>query len=95
VHAFELPRSARGCVWIQLDHDAERELACAGQSGEKAGAPAVYDADFEHDTLTARDMPELPLDGQLLVGDFDGNGVEDLASIDDGELLLSLGVPEP
>jgi hypothetical protein len=94
LHAFELPRSARGCVWIQLDADAERELACAGRGGDEPTEPAVYDADFEHDQLTPRSRPDFELAGQLLVGDFDGNGVDDLAAIDD-ELLLSLGIPTP
>jgi hypothetical protein len=94
VHDFELPSSARGCVWIQLDDDAQRELACAGDGGDTPSAPAVYDADFEHDTLTRRDMPELSLEGQLLVGDFDGNGIDDLAAVDH-ELVISLGVAAP
>lgn len=91
VHQLELPSAARGCVWIQLDSDAERELACSAEDGAE---PAVFDADFEHDVLTPRDVPELALVGELLVGDFDGNGVDDLVAIDKN-LVISLGVAAP
>lgn len=91
VHQLQLPSSARGCVWIQLDGDAARELACSSDDG---GEPTVYDADFERDVLTPRDMPQLALEGQLLVGDFDGNGVDDLIAIQ-GDLAISLGIPAP
>jgi hypothetical protein len=93
VHDFELPRAARGCAWLQLDADPERELACAGATDGAASSskPAFYDADFTTDELTPRVAPLAKLEGQLLVGDFDGNGIEDLAAIDD-ELRLSLGV---
>jgi hypothetical protein len=87
VHQLELPESVDACTWLQLDQDRERELLCSA-----AGSLLAYDADFTADTLSPITAPELTASERFLVGDFDGNGVDDLVSLGD-DLNVAFGVP--
>jgi hypothetical protein len=87
VHQLELPEAVDACTWLQLDRDRERELLCSAD-----GSLSAYDADFENDTLTPIAAPALAPSERFLVGDFDGNGVDDLLSSGD-ELSVAFGIP--
>jgi hypothetical protein len=94
VHELELPSAAQGCVWLQLDHDAERELVCSDVDAEASRELSVYDVDFETDELTRREGLSVGSKGRLVAGDFDGNGLEDVATLGE-QLVVALGVPAP
>jgi hypothetical protein len=94
VHELALPEPAAACVWIQLDADLERELVCSAAADEIAGELLAYDADFSHDQLARRAALEVPSSERLVVGDFDGNGIEDLATLGE-ELTIAFGIPAP
>lgn len=89
VHQLELPETVDACTWLQLDLDRERELLCSAE-----GSLSAYDADFEADTLTPITAPELGPSERFLVGDFDGNGVDDLLSLGN-QLSVAFGIPAP
>jgi hypothetical protein len=88
VHQLELPELVDACTWVQLDRDHERELLCSADEQLSA-----YDVDFEADTLTPRLAPDLAPSKRSLVGDFDGNGVDDLVRLGGDELIVAFGVP--
>jgi hypothetical protein len=92
VHEFALPAAAAVCAWIQLDGDPERELLCSAEAGETAAALSAYDANFETDELSPRAAPEVETSERFVVGDFDGNGVDDLATLGE-QLTIAFGTP--
>lgn len=94
VHEFALASATAACVWIQLDADRERELVCSADANEIAGELLAYDADFATDQLSQRPVLHIPSSERLVVGDFDGNGVEDLVTLGE-QLTIAFGIPAP
>jgi hypothetical protein len=54
----------------------------------------AYDADFATDQLSQRPVLDIPSSERLVVGDFDGDGIEDVATLGE-QLTIAFGIPAP
>jgi hypothetical protein len=88
-HCFSMVAHA----WLQTDSDPTRELVLLCEkdfSDTTSKVLSIFKADLVADTLSfVRSQPG-PASAALAVGDFNGDGVEDLAA-SNGELALLLG----
>lgn len=82
-----------GCVYLPDGFDGSEEL----DPDDLAGGLLVYNVDWDEDTLSAVDEVQGqagPIADSIEVGDFNGDGVDDLIT-GEGDVSLYLGEPNP